>query len=459
MSCSSDKAQRLLDTFQQVLDMPHLKSEFRRQLIVASQRLATKSDLYCYDLGDFALCSENPIAAGGFSDIFKGRLRSQVVALKTIRFYKNDAIEHTLKCISKEVILWRQLSHPNVLPVYGIYRFRKRICIVSPWMKAGDVNYYLKNNPEVNRLQLINDVGEGLRYLHKNRIIHGDLKGANILVNDAGRACLSDFGISSVFDEKILAWISSYTSVSPKGGFVRWQAPEMFATEHDQIINNTIESDVYSWACVCYEIFTGNMPFSNISDSGVILRVTSGKRPSRPLDTSPAWHSWGLTEYIWQLMEECWVTNPKERPTTDQLLLRLSAWLASDERSSASDSVLAPASFRANMGPPTDDWFSVSDLELLLGEDRNPLPMIPEGSYPFPLVNMDDDSVSLNPTTTFGGPSSYDNEYFLGRDREMDEACEYDYRSLGVEIQDYIDEDSKLQEVTKGSDGVGEDFF
>ncbi|KAG6830685.1 hypothetical protein H0H87_007341, partial [Tephrocybe sp. NHM501043] len=74
---------------------------------------------------------------------------------------------------------------------------------------------------------------------------------SNVLIDNAGRARLADFGISSVSDEKILAWTAQSSSES-EGGTIRWQAPEIFAVETvGGGAKNTKASDVYSWGCVC----------------------------------------------------------------------------------------------------------------------------------------------------------------------------------------------------------------
>lgn len=56
---------------------------------------------------------------------------------------------------SREAILWGQLSHPNLLPFFGLYRFRSRMCIVSPWMENGPIPSYLENTPRVDRVLLV----------------------------------------------------------------------------------------------------------------------------------------------------------------------------------------------------------------------------------------------------------------------------------------------------------------
>ncbi|KAG6816780.1 hypothetical protein H0H87_003043 [Tephrocybe sp. NHM501043] len=361
-------AQVLLNFFQWLLDDPTLLEDFRRRLIVATQRLSTKSGLYptCYDLKGVTQDSVEPVTGGGFADIYKGSFRGQAVCLKTIRIYQDSQLQHVLKQFSKEVILWGQLSHTNVLPIYGLFHFKNRLCIVSPWMQNGDIVTFLRLNPKVDRLALAFDVAKGLSYLHNNSIIHGDLKGPNILIDEQGRARLCDFGIASICDPEIKAW-TTQSSVSSKGGSTRWQAPELFDLNSDEDVPNTVFSDVYAFGCVCYEVFTGNIPFHNIfRDATVTLQVQSGKRPLRPEDSSVSWLEWGLTESIWLLMEDCWNAAVNERPSVEQVIGRLLPLLRKDERTRGSGNVLPPPHFRRSISEPPDDM-TIASFERLCG--------------------------------------------------------------------------------------------
>ncbi|KAG6916432.1 hypothetical protein DXG01_006836 [Tephrocybe rancida] len=356
-------AQVLLDLFQWLLDDSAIDDHFKRHLIVATQRLSLKTGLYpvCYELNDVIQESADPVAGGGFADVYKGRFRGQVVCLKTIRLYRDSQLEHVLKQFSKEAILWGQLCHTNVLPVYGLYHFKNRICIVAPWMDNGDIVTYLELNPIVDRRFLAFDVAQGLQYLHNNSIIHGDLKGSNILIDEQGRARLCDFGIASVCDPEIKAW-TTQSSASSKGGSTRWQAPELFdLTEDEEDVKNTTSSDVYAFGCVCYEfinldkIFTGKIPFYNIlRDATVSHHVKLSKRPSRPEEPGVSWGEWGLTESIWLLMEDCWKANADERPSVEHIIERLLPLLRHDERASGSINVLSPTHFRRSISEPPD---------------------------------------------------------------------------------------------------------
>ncbi|KAG6829262.1 hypothetical protein H0H92_005142 [Tricholoma furcatifolium] len=218
-------------------------------------------------------------------------------------------------------------------------------------MENGDVSMYLKANPTTPRLPLAADVAKGLLYLHENGIIHGDLKGPNILIDGAGRARLADFGISAISDSNIVAWTSQSSGAS-KGGSVRWQAPELFDIENGEAVKNSAASDVYAWGCVAFELFTGKVPFYGIKrDTAIILHVKSGGRPTRPPPSSRSWWGWGLTEEMWSLMEQSWESQPAQRPSSAEIVERLEMMLSSDIRAISGSrlSILTPEAFRRQM--------------------------------------------------------------------------------------------------------------
>ncbi|KAF8076963.1 kinase-like domain-containing protein, partial [Lyophyllum atratum] len=364
------EAQQLLDTFQLLLDTPGLSAKFRRNLLVAMQRLSKRAGLYptYYNLKGVELTSEHPVAAGSFADIYKGRHLGQTVCLKVVRLYQTSHVASFLQKFAAEAILWGQLSHPNLLPIFGLYQYTTRLCLISPWMENGDVISFLREHPQSNRLLLILDVASGIGYLHENHIVHGDLKGAiaNILVSESGRACLADFGLSSVSDTNILHWTSN-SSAGSKGGSVRWQAPELFDVETDDIVYNSMFSDVYAFACVAYEIFTGNVPFFEIPrDPAVMRKVQTGGTPSPPPASSLAWRSWGLTRPHWELMKVCWSGNPAGRPSIQRVMAHFASKKPHDERPVGNVNIVSREAFRdsVNAGlelPSVDDIKAILD--------------------------------------------------------------------------------------------------
>lgn len=340
LSCVGPDAQTVLDVFQMILDTRGLQDRRWRQLITAMRRISEKTSLYPrrFDLsGPVDILSDHPVASGSFADIYKAQSQGEDLCLKVIKAYKTSLVEHMAKVYAREAILWGQLSHPNVLPFYGIYPFRSQISFVSPWAEHGHLGDYLEQNPDANRVLLCSDAAAGVAYLHANTIVHGDLKAANVLVDGSGRASLADFGLSNVTDPQIMHW-ATHSSVASKGGSIRWQAPELHVPEADdsvdeKIIHNTGESDIFAWACLCYEIFTGHLPFfESTRESTVILRISRGDHPTRPAEATYPWLERGLTTSMWDLMEDCWKFNPRERPDISAVISRLKLEIADDKR-------------------------------------------------------------------------------------------------------------------------------
>ena len=174
----------------------------------------------------------------------------------------------------KEALVWQGLRHRFILPLLGIDRltFAPSFCMVSPWMKHGTVLKYLRDRGrgDVNRLvsttsfllvlssrhvrQLL-EIAQGLDYLHSMNIVHGDLRGSNILISDDGNACLSDFGLATTISDPD-STVGMLTSSTNHGGSARWFAPELIDPKSfgcEKFIRTTA-SDVYAYACVCLEV-------------------------------------------------------------------------------------------------------------------------------------------------------------------------------------------------------------
>ncbi|KAJ7057704.1 kinase-like domain-containing protein [Mycena amicta] len=322
LNTSGEDAQKLLDLIQDLLDYPLLHERVRPVILKALLKLSSKSKLHprCFTLSDRLQLGEHPIAAGSFADVWKGTIRNETVSVKIMRVYLDNDVETLLREISQEGLIWRQLAHPNLLPFFGAYYLQGahgRLCLVSPWMENGDISRYLKTNLSADKLSLTLDVALGLEHLHSLKLVHGDLKAVNILVTRSGRAVLADFGLSSITDSKI----TTSGSIAKAGGTVRWQAPELFRGN-----SNSFASDVYAFACVCYEIFTGNIPFYDLpNDVAVMFHVVQGGRPKHPDPhprTGPSTRT-GLPVSLWRLMQQCWSENPKDRPTATEIVFRL----------------------------------------------------------------------------------------------------------------------------------------
>ncbi|KAH6890219.1 kinase-like domain-containing protein, partial [Coprinopsis sp. MPI-PUGE-AT-0042] len=270
--------------------------------------------------------SGTAITAGAFGDVWRGVLRGQSVAMKVMRTIKRP--EEILRNCSKEAVVWSQLRHPNVLPFYGIYYWTphssmalQRMALLSPWLDAGNAVDYLRHHLDVDKESLILDIAQGLNYLHafQPAIVHGDLKGNNILINSEGRACLADFGLSKLVRDE--DWVTSPGDSSTFHGCQYFSAPELLFWELDQDERET-SSDVYAFGCVCYQVcnsflckhyslqkrsqlYTGKPRFFDLNIMDRLLAIRGNKRCRRPSE---------MSDKLWENVEACWSTLPQERP-------------------------------------------------------------------------------------------------------------------------------------------------
>ncbi|KAI6140062.1 kinase-like domain-containing protein [Pisolithus thermaeus] len=264
-----------------------------------------------------------PSSLGTFSDVWKCAKRGSSpkthhVAVKVIRIQTDDdSILKKADMLRSKVREWMTLKHEAVLPVLGfVCGFGPLPSPVSPWLDGGNLTRYLKANSDLSlerRLCLLQLIAEGLDYLHSQRILHGDLNGGNILFDTEGTPYIVDYGLLPLILE---FRISPYLS-TPVGRAVRWVAPDLFQTppgEDGEKANFTFEGDVYSFGSVMLQVLTGQVPYHYIErDEQVIYTIAQGIRPRRP---SPQ----DIVDEHWNFIQKCWATNPKDRPSTGELV-------------------------------------------------------------------------------------------------------------------------------------------
>ncbi|KAL0060222.1 MAP kinase kinase kinase [Marasmius tenuissimus] len=309
------------------LQSSNLEDGYRRRCMKCLKFLVKKfqtlpSSLFLHNI---KLDGTHPLTGGGFADIYRGTFSGQQVCLKVLRVHTAESARKREKLkadFCQEALLWTQLRHPNLLPLLGVNTdlFSQRLCLVSPWMKHGDIISFLKKNHSHERVRVLYEIVSGMQYLHSLSppIAHGDIKGANILVDGQHHCLLADFG---------LADFAAETTIMPGGssgvmkGSIRWMAPEVYSSamgpEENTKENGPKEDktprDIYAFACTVLEIMTGKLPFHKIIDAAVIYQVSVRRqRPERP---SEGW----CPDHIWDLVELCWDEDPLRRPTAKAL--------------------------------------------------------------------------------------------------------------------------------------------
>ncbi|KAF9644232.1 kinase-like protein [Thelephora ganbajun] len=280
---------------------------------------------YTLNYGDLQR-SEVPDYSGAFGEVWRGSYNGTTVAIKKLRGVTALQLEKKKERFCHEVVIWKRLSNLNTLPLIGAYMHGPELVMVSEWMSNGDVKQYVQRNPRVNKFSLLADVARGTIYLHSMNIVHGDLKGVNILVKDDGKACLADFGLMSIVLDPEITDITTSTSEVAKGTF-RWMSPELFyPAEFGLKFQLTKKSDCYAFGMVIYEVLSGKIPLEEIKQQWQVpLAVFRGKRPGIPDRVTPR-----MME-LWKIAQECWSPSPRDRPSFPSILDKLSTFASLED--------------------------------------------------------------------------------------------------------------------------------
>ncbi|KAG9080510.1 hypothetical protein FRC06_006494, partial [Ceratobasidium sp. 370] len=272
----------------------------------------------CQDITDsldIESCTTFPISSGGFGDVYRGRLFNETpVAIKTMRLQisPTEIGQKSLKHAARELHIWSKCQHPNVLPLLGLVVFRNQVGMVSLWLERGSLPSYMGQTPEFDRCKMSTDIAHGLAYLHLIGIIHGDLKGLNVLISDDGVPMLTDFG-NAVLQDCTL----NFTTTTQKNSLSpRWAAPELL---DDRGGTYSAAADVYALGMgnrrLKQETFTGQVPYFGKSEFGVLSAVTIRKEvPARPEEQIPSESKQG--DMLWLLLKRCWANEPSDRPSS-----------------------------------------------------------------------------------------------------------------------------------------------
>jgi serine/threonine protein kinase len=261
------------------------------------------------------LVGNHYIAIGEHADLWIGDMFNKKVAVKVLRGGSSsnpDFLQKFKERLEREALVWRRLQHPNVAQFYGLaFSFGYMPALILPFYSNGGVVEYVRGKNDRSKLDMVRQIAAGLKYLHDNSVVHGDLRGANVLVDHDGCARICDYGLAFIIEP------SEFTSIKTAGA-CRWTAPEIMSpAENTQVTNGndpaplfTKKSDIYAFGMTMLEIFTGKMPFSQKkNDSSVIFYVLDGGRPELPPFLA-------ARESLRKLVQDCWASEPNSRPTS-----------------------------------------------------------------------------------------------------------------------------------------------
>ncbi|CAJ2636461.1 unnamed protein product [Trifolium pratense] len=201
-----------------------------------------------------AFSHQNVIGQGGFGCVYKGRLRDgKEVAVKTLKAGSGQGDRE----FRAEVEIISRVHHRHLVSLVGYCISEQQRVLIYEFLPNGNLHHHLhgRGMPVLgwaNRLKIAIGAAKGLAYLHEDcsqKIIHRDIKSANILLDDAFEAQVADFGLARLADAA-----NTHVSTRVMGTF-GYMAPE-YATSGKL----TDRSDVFSFGVVLLELVTGRKP-------------------------------------------------------------------------------------------------------------------------------------------------------------------------------------------------------
>jgi len=218
-----------------------------------------------------------------------------------------------------EAVVWKRLRHENIARFYGVsFQFDGRPAVVMQWYQSGTAPQFLNNKPEGKRFEVVKQVAQGLKYLHidAGMIVHGDIKGNNILISDDGYALLSDFGLAGFVDE----FAGREKNTTTLAGSLRWQAPELLCMEEEDLDGpKTLASDIWAFACTVFELLDDNLPYHWYNyDYGIMKAIYKNQRPVRDRDKRSS-----LSKDLSEKFLSCWSRKASERPGIEEVVEKL----------------------------------------------------------------------------------------------------------------------------------------
>jgi serine/threonine-protein kinase len=246
------------------------------------------------------------IGGGAMGTVRRARLRDtgEIVAVKLLRDGLAADQDLVLRFVQERNVM-RSLRHPHIVPLRDFVIEGDRLALVMDLVEGGDLRGLLRQRdtlPPPETARLMAQVAEALAAAHALGVVHRDVKPANVLIDTAGRARLSDFGVARIVHGPGLTGTSSII------GTPAYLAPEV--AEGDAA---TAAVDVYALGLILYELLAGRPPFAG-DHPMALLRQHATAMPRR----LP-----GMPDALWTLIRTCSAKDPAARPTAEAVAAAL----------------------------------------------------------------------------------------------------------------------------------------
>jgi tetratricopeptide (TPR) repeat protein/tRNA A-37 threonylcarbamoyl transferase component Bud32 len=261
------------------------------------------------------------LGAGGMGIVYKAEdpKLQRMVALKIPRFQDEPRDQTTgVQRFLREARAAAQVRHPHICPIHDVGEHQGLPYVVMAYVEGGSLAERLSHQGRYEDARraviLVRQVAEALAELHEQGIIHRDLKPGNILIDAAGQALLTDFGLARLTHD-----VEHLTVEGALLGTLAYMAPEQASGQSDQV---SAWTDLYSLGIVLYRILTGRLPFEG--SAMTVLHQIANASPPPPSARRP-----DLDAGLDAIVQKAMARRPEDRyQTAREFVGALELWLA-----------------------------------------------------------------------------------------------------------------------------------
>eukprot|EP01125_Pyxidicula_operculata_P007066 TRINITY_DN240_c9_g1_i1.p1 TRINITY_DN240_c9_g1~~TRINITY_DN240_c9_g1_i1.p1 ORF type:complete len:803 (+),score=302.57 TRINITY_DN240_c9_g1_i1:154-2409(+) len=268
-------------------------------------RSSSKNDDFEVKPGTMVDISER-IGKGATATVWSGIIKDRIVAVKRVDLTKySEGVKYGQRVVHREYDIVRSLKHPNIIKYHGLFynREMEEVTIIMELIEGvpvTDIVLFMNKLPEKTASYILKHILVGVEFLHKNLILHRDLKPDNVLITASGVIKIIDFGTAT------LCQIPDEAKRRSTVGTPWYCAPEVINSDE-----YGAKCDIWSIGCFAIELVSGKPPFDDLNDIACLFKMAEGNPPPLPTDISPSCHDF---------LSKCLVGEWQLRPTSSQLL-------------------------------------------------------------------------------------------------------------------------------------------
>ena len=278
---------------------------------VISGNITEKKKLGTGQFGEVVLANTNGLSLKTMS-LSKMDDNPNISILVAVKKLQSNPSQTQREVFDKEVKFMSHIKHPNILRLLGVCHSDPAF-IMMEYTEGGDLNQFLQSYSEIvttsssqtqitpsELVYIASQIASGMQYLASLKFVHRDLATHNCFVTTNNSIKVGDYGANTSLYQ------SSYYRIRGNRMMpIRWMATECFSGKFSE------KSDVWAFGVTMWELFTlaKDVPYPHLSDEEVIHNAL--KREYRQFPVKPA----ACPQPVYEVMEKCWATDMRHRPT------------------------------------------------------------------------------------------------------------------------------------------------